>query len=850
MICPKCHSDNPETLKFCGECGTKLDIAGKTPEAKVASSGLKDQISVTKTLETSTDELIRGTLFAGRYEIIEELGAGGMGRVYRAYDKKIEEEVALKLIRPDIAAEERTVERFRNEIKIARKIRHANIGGMFDLQEEGKNLFITMEYVRGEDLKSVIRRMKVLTAGTAVSIARQVAEGLGEAHRLGVVHRDLKPGNIMIDKEGNAKIMDFGIARSLAAARTTVEGVVIGTPEYMSPEQAESKEVDQRSDIYSLGVILYEMVTGTVPFEGNTPLSIAMKHKLEAPRNPKELVSELPDSLSLLILKCLEKNREKRYQDAQELCRELGKIEIGTTPTGLLLPKTKPLIPTGSARMAGKIKWKKIAVFGGIGVIFALAGILGLSTFKGKKEVLDSIAVLPFENVNADPETDYLCDGITETLINKLSQLSVFKKVISRASSFAFKGETIDPKKVGRELGVKTVLTARMVRYGETISISPALVKTSDNSQLWGERYKRDFQDIFAIEEEITSAIIAALRLELTGEEKKKISERRIDDVRAYEFYLKAKREIGLWTKEGCDQALQYLEKGLEIIGENAMLNAGIGYVYYSYANLGIRSEENGKKAESFANKALEMDPESSEAHLVLGLINSAFFGNQQEGVDHLKKALAANPYDGDILWWLGITYAFTGKISAAEKIAERMSEFDPLNPQTGPAKINAYHYGGRLDLAFELISKAPPLDPPGLFDYAWFLVYKKRLKEAEDIIEKNIEDPKKNVMWQFYFLLKCAAQGDRESFSRWLTPELLYTVKRDPQYSSFMADFYALLGDREKALDWLENAASRGFINYPYLNDYDPYLENIRGEPRFKKLMERVKYDWEHFEE
>jgi len=820
------------------------------PEAKVTPSGPKDQIFVTKTIEISTDELVRGTLFAERYEIIEELGAGGMGRVYRAYDRKIEEEVALKLILPEIAAERRTVDRFRNEIKTARKIRHANVCGMFDLQEEGKILFITMEYVRGEDLKSLIRRTRILAARTAVSIARQVAEGLGEAHRLGVVHRDLKPSNIMIDKEGNAKIMDFGIARSLAGAGTTTEGAIIGTPGYMSPEQVDSKEVDQRSDIYSLGVILYEMVTGTVPFEGNTPLSIAMKHKLEAPRNPQELVSQLPDSLSLLILKCLEKNREKRYQDAKELCRELGKIEISTTATGLLLPKTKPLIPTGPAGMAAKIKWKKVALFGGIGVIFALAAILGPLAFKGKEEVLDSIAVLPFENVNAEPDTEYLCDGITETLINKLSQLSVFKKVISRASSFAYKGEKINPKKVGQELGVKTVLTARMVRYGEIISISPALIKTSDSSQLWGERYKRKFQDIFAIEEEITSAIINALRLELTGEEKIKIAERRIGNVQAYEFYLRAKREIGLWTKEGCDRALQYLEKGLELVGENAMLNAGIAYAYYSYANLGIMGEENGKKAEIYANKALEMDPESSEAHLVLGLVNSAFFGNQQKGVYHLKKALAANPNDGDILWWLGVTYAFTGKMSALEKIAERMSEVDPLNPQTEPAKIQLKHYGGQLDLAFQLISKHPPLDPPGLFDYAWFLVYKKRLKEAEDIIEKNIEDPKKNLMWQLYFLLKCAAKGDRDSFSRWLTPELLYTVKRDPQYSSFMADFYALLGDKEKALDWLENAASRGFINYPYLNEYDPYLENIRGEPRFKKLMESVKYEWEHFEE
>ena len=850
MECAKCHSDNPETLKFCGECGTKLDISGKVAEAQVTPSGPKDQISVTKTIEKSTDELVRGTLFAGRYEIIEELGAGGMGRVYRAYDRKIEEEVALKLILPEIAAERRTVDRFRNEIKTARKIRHANVCGMFDLQEEGKILFITMEYVRGEDLRSLILRTRILAAGTAISIARQVAEGLGEAHHLGVVHRDLKPSNIMIDKEGNAKIMDFGIARSLAGAGTTTEGAIIGTPEYMSPEQVEGKEVDQRSDIYSLGIILYEMVTGTTPFKGSTPLSIAMKHKLEAPRNPQALVSQLPASLGLLILKCLEKNREKRYQDAKELYRELGKIETGTTATELLLPKKKPLIPTGPARMAAKIKWKKVALFGGIGVIFALAAILGPVTFKGKKEVLDSIAVLPFENVNADPETDYLCDGITETLIGKLSQLSVFKKVISRASSFAYKGEKIDPKKVGQELGVKTVLTARMVRYGEIISISPALIKTNDSSQLWGERYKRKFQDIFAIEEEITSAIINALRLELTGEEKIKIAERRIDNVQAYEFYLRAKREIGLWTKEGCDRALQYLEKGLEIIGENAVINAGIGYVYYSYANLGIMGEENGKKAESFANKALEMGPESSEAHFVLGLINSAFLGNQQEGVYHLKKALAANPNDGDILWWLGLTYDLVGKMSAAEKMVERMSEVDPLNPQTEPAKVNLKHYGGQLDLAFQLISRINPLDPPGLFDHAWFLVYKKGLKEAEDIIEKNIGDPKKNLMWQLYFLLKCAAKGDREEFSQRLSPEFLYTVKRDPQYSSFMADFYGLLGDKEKALDWLEHAIKRGFINYPYINEYDPYLENIRGEPRFKKLMERVKYEWEHFEE
>ena len=839
VTCPKCRSENTDTARFCTDCGTRFGLPETPP-----------QHSMTRTLETPREMLGRGTLFAGRYEVIEVLGVGGMGEVYRVEDKKVGQEVALKRIKPEIATDKKTIERFRHELKTARMISHRNVCRMFDLGEEKGTYFITMEYIAGEDLKSFLRRSKQLALRTAISIAQQICEGLTEAHQLGVVHRDLKPGNIMIDKEGNARIMDFGIARSLAAKGMTGEAMIVGTPEYMSPEQVEGQEVDRRSDIYSLGVILYEMVTGTVPFEGNTPLSIAVKHKLEAPRDPKELVSQLPDNLSLLILRCLEKNREKRYQDAEELRRELEKIETRTTVTEPLLSKKKPLIPAGLARITAKIKWKKVALFGGIGVFLVFLVFSGLLTFKGKEEALDSIAVLPFENVNADPDTEYLCDGITETLINKLSQLSVFKRVISRASSFAYKGEKIDPHKVGQELGVKTVLLTRMVRYGETISISPALVKTSDNSQLWGKRYQRKFQDIFAIEEEIASAIINALRLKLTGEEKIKIAERRIDNVQAYEFYLKAKREIGLWTKEGCDRALQYLEKGLEIVGENAMLNAGIGYVYYSYANLGIRGEENGKKAEIFAQKALEMDPESSEAHLVLGLVNSAFFGNQRKGVYHLKKALAANPNEGDILWWLGITYAFTGKMSAVEKIVERMSEVDPLNPQTVPAKIILYHYGGQLDLAFEFFSQAPPLDPPGLFDYAWFLVYKKRLKEAEAIIEKNIGDPKQNLMWQLYFLLKYAAKGDRENFSQWLSPEFLYAVKRDPQYSSFMTDFYALLGDKEKSLDWLENAVNRGFINYPYLNEYDPYLANIRGEPRFKKLMEQVKDEWEHFEE
>jgi len=257
--CPQCETDNPSDSKFCKECATPLP---------------SQDVSVTKTLETPTEELTRGTTFANRYEIIEELGKGGMGKVYRVEDKKIKEEVALKLIKPEIASDKKTIERFSNELKTARKIRHKNVCAMYDLGEEKGIHYITMEYVPGEDLKSFIRRAGTLSAGKTLFLAKQVCDGLAEAHRLGVIHRDLKPQNIMIDKEGNARIMDFGIARSVKGKGITGAGVMVGTPEYMSPEQAEVKEVDQRSDIYSLGVILYEMVTGRVPFEGETPLGI------------------------------------------------------------------------------------------------------------------------------------------------------------------------------------------------------------------------------------------------------------------------------------------------------------------------------------------------------------------------------------------------------------------------------------------------------------------------------------------------------------------------------------------------------------------------------------------------
>jgi serine/threonine protein kinase/predicted Zn-dependent protease len=837
--CPACHSENPETVKFCGECGTPL------PQSKNCVP------PATETLQTPGHELATGSTFAGRYQVIEELGHGGMGKVYKVFDTDIKEKIALKLLRAEIALDKETVERFSNELKLARQISHRNVCRMFDLGKAEGTTFITMEFVAGEDLKKLIRKTGQLRAGRAVTIARQISEGLAEAHRLGVIHRDLKPQNIMVDEDGNARIMDFGIARSLKAKGITGAGVMIGTPEYMSPEQVEGNEVDRRSDIYSLGIILYEMVTGRVPFEGDTPFTIGVKHMSERPRDPREINPQLPEELSRLTLRCLEKDKEKRYQSAEELHSELNALEEEIPASERAVPKRKPTKSREIAAGKGTLRWKKGILYGAAVAVLALIVYGGLHLFTGGSEVIDSIAVLPFENVNADPNTDYLCDGITETIINKLLQLSGFKTVINRTSVFTYKGKAVDPKKVGQELGVKAVLLTRMVRLGDRLTISPTLVRTRDNSQLWGERYDRKFEDILSIEENIATSIVQALQLKLTKRDQQKISERPIDNAAAYECYLRATFEIWRYRTDSLDRAVKDLQDALDITGPNALLYSAMAEAYAQYVNIGAKQEDYLEKAEEYVKKALALDPDFPKANVVLGYLN--WYTNLHEAIRCFKKALAGNPNELYALRGLVTLYDEVGKPSAALPLVKRYQETDPLNPDNYLLRGDFYFSGGQFSLALDEFRKwyqSDPSNPAKEFYYVLMLAHNRAFDEAFSIIDQSAKTTPDNAATKSELLLKYGLQKDRGKAFQLLTPDFQKTCQRDLEWSYYVAEAFALLDEKKEALDWLENAVNRGFINYPFINKLDSFLVNIRGEERFKKLMERVKYEWERFEE
>ena len=742
-----------------------------------------------------------GTALAARYRLERELGEGGMAKVYLAHDLKYDREVAVKVVRPELAAEV-GIDRFLREIQVAARLHHPHILPLYDSDQADGLAYYVMPYIKGETLRQRLTRERQLPVDEALQIAREVADALNYAHKQGIVHRDIKPANILLDA-GHALVADFGIARAIGEAQTlTSHGQVIGTPSYMSPEQIESSEhIDGRSDIYSLGCVLFEMLVGQPPFKGST-LTAVIANRLSTPvpstRQYRELV---PDAVDAAIKKAMATLPADRFSTAAQFTEALG------------TPATVAIAVGAAQAMVQEVTAAK------------------------------SVAVLPFENMSTDPENEYFSDGITDDIIAQLSKISALK-VISRTSSMQYKKTTKKITAVAEELGVSAILEGSVRRAGPRVRIVVHLVDPRTEKHLWGETFDRQLTDVFEVQSEVAQQITGALSLALSPEEKKRVEKQATGDAEAYNLYLLGRYQMSKWSEANVQQAIEHFKGAIAKDPGYAIAYAGLADAYELLSiGLGARPAlESLAEAKSMALKALEMDDTLAEAHTALAYARWLADLDWSAAEREFKRALDLKSSYVPAHQWYAEYLAALGRHDEAFAAIKRAQQLDPLAVPVNRAVGWVLYFARRYDQAVEELRKALGMDPDFLgarLVLWWVLVAKGACDEAIADIRRELERPGSGTVKKLMLAYACAAAGKREEASGilWELEAKLASEDRLALLSTFPL---TALGETDRAFQQLERSYQHREPGLMFLK-VAPWLDPLRSDPRYAAMAEKL---------